>query len=118
MGSSPHWEISFLNSSSGPWDGPLLVHPKDQTETLDKCGVVYKLSCLDCPSSYISESARTLRSCVKEHSKPGASPVFEHTSYTNHNVDKEGVKVLDKEDNWFQKRSKGGHTDLVQRKQS
>jgi hypothetical protein len=39
----------------------LLVAPKDKVETLDKCGVVYHLSCKDCEAQYIGETERALK---------------------------------------------------------
>ena len=67
----------------------LLVHPirKDKTETLDKCGVIYELACQDCTSSYIGETARTLRSRVDDHKKPGTSPVYDHAANSTHSID-------------------------------
>ena len=39
----------------------LLVAPKDPINTLDKTGVVYQISCGDCPSGYVGETSRALR---------------------------------------------------------
>ena len=81
----------------------LLVHPKDKTETLDKCGVIYELACLDCSSSFIGETARTLRSRVDDHKKPGTSPVYDHAANSTHSIDYEGVVVKAREEDWFKR---------------
>ena len=39
---------------------------------------------------------------LNEHEKP-SSPVGEHSAAPGHDIDWDGVKVLDKEDNWFKR---------------
>ena len=80
----------------------LLVAPKDKADKKDKCGTVYHVSCKDCTSSYVGESARPLKVRLNEHEKP-SSPVGEHSAAPGHDIDWDGVKVLDKEDNWFKR---------------
>ena len=67
-----------------------------KTETLDKCGVIYELSCQDCTSSYVGETARTLRSRVDDHKKPCTSPVYDHAANSIHSIDYEGVIELER----------------------
>ncbi|XP_072048871.1 uncharacterized protein [Amphiura filiformis] len=81
----------------------VLVNTKDKTDKLDKCGVVYHIPCGDCTSSYIGESARSLRTRLVEHGKTPSSPVNEHVSGSAHSIDWEGVKILDREENWFRR---------------
>ena len=59
----------------------LLVAPKDPTHKLHRSGVVYGLKYADCPASYVGESARPLRTRIREHKRP-ASPVGEHRKDT------------------------------------
>ncbi len=79
-----------------------LVAPKDPTPTLDKSCVVYKISCTDCPSSYVGETVRPLKARVKDHQRD-PSPVALHAKIRQHNVDYDNVKVLDRETNWFRR---------------
>ena len=78
----------------------MLVAPKDKTDKLDKAGAVYSISCLDCPSSYVGETARSLRYRLSEHERP-TSPVGEHGK--QHSIDWEGVRILDREANWYKR---------------
>ena len=80
----------------------MLVAPKDKTDKLDKAGAIYGLSCLDCPSSYVGKTARTLRTRLSEHERP-TSPVAEHTIREQHHIDWDGVRILDREEDWFRR---------------
>ena len=75
----------------------ILVHPKDRTPTEKKTGVVYDITCNDCGEHYIGETARTLEKRLGEHQKQTTSAIWEHQSQANHEIDWEGVKILDKE---------------------
>ena len=72
----------------------ILVHPKDRTPTEKKTGVVYDITCNDCGEHYIGKTARTLEKRLGEHQKQTTSAIREHQS---HEIDWEGVKILDKE---------------------
>ena len=80
----------------------LVVAPKDKPDKLEKCGAVYHIKCKECPSSYVGESARPLKARMDEHHRP-SSPVGEHAANSKHDIDWDGVKVLDKEANWFRR---------------
>ena len=79
-----------------------LVHPKDKLGTLEQAGVVYKIACNDCTSTYVGETERRLRARVSEHHR-ASSPVGHHTSFHNHNIDENSVTVLHKESDWFRR---------------
>ena len=81
----------------------MLVSPKDKTDKLDKAGVIYGLGCCDCPSSYVGESARILKTRLDEHRDRPTSPVYEHANTKQHVIDWEGVLILDKEVNRFRR---------------
>lgn len=46
-----------------------IVHPKDQIQKEDKCGVVYEVACNSCDKSYIGETSRKLAVRIGEHRK-------------------------------------------------
>ena len=77
-----------------------LVHPKDKINTLDQAGVVYRIQCNDCPSLYVGETERRLKTRVKEHHRT-SSPVGHHTDYNNHSISDNSVSILHKESDWF-----------------
>ncbi len=80
----------------------LLVAPKDPTPPLDKSGVVYKVQCKECPSVYVGETGRPLRSRISEHQRD-SSPVGHYAKFNKHNVDLEEVEILDHEHGWLQR---------------
>ena len=75
----------------------ILIHPKDRTPTEKKKGMAYNITCNDCGKHYIGETARTLEKRVGKHQKQTTSAIREHQSQANHEIDWEGVKILDKE---------------------
>ena len=77
-----------------------LVHPKDRTSKLDKCGVIYE--CDSCPSHYVGETERSLRKRAKEHHRD-SSPVGHHMKIKGHSFEEGNIKVLDKESDWFKR---------------
>ena len=81
----------------------LLVQPKDKTENSKKCGVVYNLTCDQCPKSYVGETARALGTRFKEHTdgKHPNSAVWEHIAASGHSYSLDKVKVLAREENSY-----------------
>ena len=77
----------------------MLMHPKDKINPLLKKDIVYQWSCTDpgCKSSYIGETCRSLRECVKEHSKEGTnSAIYQHCIAKGHTLPKvDQFKVID-----------------------
>jgi hypothetical protein len=46
-----------------------LTKVKDPTDTKTWIGTVYKVTCAECPATYIGETGRTLDSRIKEHKR-------------------------------------------------
>ena len=79
-----------------------LVHPKDKVEKLQKCGVVYQISCEECNANYVGETARALNTRLKEHRHP-PSHVGQHLREQDHQFKDQEVSVLHQEANWFKR---------------
>jgi hypothetical protein len=84
----------------------LLVHPKDKTPTLNKCGVIYKIQCPGCPETYIGETGRALATRMKEHTKKSApfTAIGEHCNITKHDISAESVSVIARESNLWRRK--------------
>ena len=81
-----------------------LVHPKDKSEDCRKCGVVYKIDCPECNSTYVGETARNLGVRLKEHvSKYSGnnSAVGEHCKLTSHHIGSDNIRILSREDRFW-----------------
>ena len=90
----------------------ILVHSKDKTPDHKKCGIVYEIQCPECPAQYVSETARTLETRIKDHPKQKYpwTGVGDH----EHAIKMDSVKVIAQEDNmWRRKiRESGSHATL------
>ena len=77
----------------------LLVHPKDKTPDLQKCGVVYQITC----PQYVGETGRTLATRMKDHTSHSTQPtaVGDHCREHGHVINKNNVEVLAREEGWF-----------------
>ena len=81
-----------------------LVRPKDRDANEDQAGVVYELSCTECPAQYIGQTGRHLSERIKEHKRATTrgyhleSGVAEHVMDTNHEIDWK-AKIFDKDNN-------------------
>ena len=77
-----------------------LGNPKDKDLTNNQTGVIYKYQCphINCPSSYIGESGRSLGGRVKEHFK-APSPIHLHSATTGHLMDPNQFSIVHKEVN-------------------
>jgi hypothetical protein len=76
---------------------------KDRVQnTTDRSMVVYKICCKSCPAEYIGKTERILSRRIKEHSadtKTNPSACKQHEREENgHQMDYEGVEVIDKAD--------------------
>ena len=77
-----------------------LGNPKDKDPKANQTGVIYKYQCphINCPSSYIGESGRSLGERVKEHFK-APSPLHLHSTTTGHPMDPNQFNIVHKEVN-------------------
>ena len=95
----------FKNYGVGAYHNPfntlrsILVHPKDKTPDHKKCGVVYEIECSECTAQYVSETARTLETRMKDHLKQK----FPRTAVGDHEhpIKMDDVKVIAREDNMW-----------------
>ena len=73
----------------------LLVRPKDKSEKTKQCGLVYSMTCDNCPAEYVGETARTLGTRYGEHTdgKHPQSAIQGHMENTGHTYSLDNVKV-------------------------
>ena len=70
---------------------------KSPYKLLSQSGVVYKISCLDCPEFYIGLTQRILQIRLNEHSKCDKSSIYDHRNKTKHNINFTSPEILDKD---------------------
>ena len=77
-----------------------LGNPKDKDPKANQTGVIYQYQCphINCSSSYIGESGRSLGERVKEHFK-APSPIHLHSTTTGHPMDPNQFNTVHKEVN-------------------
>ena len=90
-----------------------LVAPKDKTEKKNLTGVVYNIPCQGeissgtCNESYIGETERSLNIRFLEHRRPSSysSEVSQHIHIESpgHTVSLDKVRILDREDRYFER---------------
>ena len=75
-----------------------LVNPKDKDHKTKQTGVIYQYQWphIQCSSSYIGESGRSLGERVKEHLK-APSPIHLHSATTGHPLDPNQFNIMHKE---------------------
>ena len=83
-----------------------LLHPKDKTDKLKKCGVIYLVTCNTCKKEYIGETGRPLGKRLEEHRKITSSAINEHINTTGHQINWEEVKILASESNTSRRKIK------------
>ena len=93
----------------------ILVSPKDKTDKKDITGPVYYIPCQgktvtgtgQCKEAYIGETERSLKTRFNEHRRPSstASEVSNHIHIESpgHSVDLDKVRILDRDNRWFQR---------------
>ena len=83
---------------------------KDSLPKDDQCGVVYKINCLNCESSYVGQTKRKLKTRIKEHKadirKPSSeiSVVSRHRMNEMHELDWDNIRILDIEQSLAKRR--------------
>lgn len=88
---------------SNTWKWSIQRDIKDATPTTQATGVVYEISCKDCPASYVGETGRALKVRLDEHhghakrGHPELSTVAEHAIDKNHLIDWTNPRILDRE---------------------
>ncbi|KAG5320516.1 POL2 protein, partial [Pseudoatta argentina] len=83
---------------------------KDSLPKDDQCGVVYKINCLNCESSYVSQTKRKLKTRIKEHKADIKKPSFEISVVSRHRLnemyelDWDNIRILDTEQSLMKRR--------------
>ena len=77
-----------------------LGNTKDKDPKTNQTGIIYHYQCphINCTSTYIGESGRTLGDRIKEHFK-ALSPIHQHSSTTGHPMDPNQFTIVHKEVN-------------------
>lgn len=84
----------------------MLVKPKDPVPLDQRNGVVYRIPCKDCESTYVGQSGRSLACRMKEHQRAvrggdtNASAIAEHAWGKQHQIDWGAAEVLDTNPSW------------------
>ncbi|KAG5317259.1 MOS1T transposase, partial [Pseudoatta argentina] len=83
---------------------------KDPLLKDDHCGVVYKINCLNCESSYVCQTKRKLKIRIKEHKVDIRQPISEismvsrHHLNEMHELDWDNIRILDIEQSLMKRR--------------
>ena len=100
-------------NKANQWKWSICNGIKDRIPASKQTGMVYEMSCLDCPGKYVGETLRSLETRVKEHmrhAKPGGrfdqSAIAEHVHKDGHKIDRGNVKILSREDKWWDRKVK------------
>ena len=84
----------------------LLVHPKDKTPDLQKCGVGVPNHMPTIPTSARGETGRTLATRMKDHASHNSQPTArgDHCRDHGHVISKNNVEVLAREEGCFKRK--------------
>ena len=83
------------------WQWKLCCGIKDHVAPRKRKGIVYSITCAECPKQYIGELCRNLEVILKEHDRcvrkgdQMQSAVAEHVCVQGHDIDWDGAKVID-----------------------
>ena len=73
---------------------------------LSRAPAVYQVECPECPRTYIGETGRTLATRMKDHLnlRNPLTAVGEHCAHEHHNITKDSVRALAREDSWLKRK--------------
>ena len=94
----------------------ILTRVKTKPTILKKKGVVYRIPCQDCETSYIGETKRSLRKRITEHKYAvenfdRKNGIAVHAWDMGHRPDWEAAEILEVEPQLYEKKSSGSHLD-------
>ena len=90
----------------------LLTKVRPCAHPVKSTGLIYRIPCLDCDSSYIGETGRTLDTRLSEHRRNCRngevlkSGVAQHALVDNHRINWDGSTVINREQHWYRRRVK------------
>ncbi len=78
----------------------ILMKVKDPTDIKTRTGAIYKVTCAECPATYVGETGRTLDCRIKEHKratekKDLANKIAVHQMETKHRIEWEGATCME-----------------------
>ena len=78
----------------------LFRKPKDKISKENTKGIIYKVKCKDCSSIYIGQTARALKTRIKEHKRAiqtsdKNSLLAQHHAQTKHEINLDDVEIID-----------------------
>ena len=81
---------------------PIVKLGKDPLNKCDQTNVAYKFTCKNCPTTYIGETKRSLKTRINEHKnkKSTESVICQHQMDYNHEFNCEETTILDQESNY------------------
>ena len=71
-----------------------LTKVKSRLSILSNSGVVYKVSCVDCPAFYVGKTKRRLAQRLQEHQQQEYSALFKHSAEHAHSIAFETPEIL------------------------
>ena len=85
----------------------LLTNVKDKVEPKDRQGVVYKIKCRDCPTTYVGETGRNLNTRLTEHRRAtkngnNKNNIAEHHLQTDHRIDWDSAECISFSTHYYQ----------------
>ena len=72
---------------------------KDKTPLKLCSNVVYQLTCKTCNAFYIGKTSRCLEIRLDEHKKLKTSSVHQHQLESGHEIDWDGIRIIDRANN-------------------
>ena len=73
-------------------------HPKDPVSKVEQSGVINRIMCKECDGEYIGEAGRPRNARLYERTQRSA--LVEHSVTIGHEIDWEGVAIIETEENW------------------